>query len=223
MVEIKIIPESLTLLKMTDAEYFSNTYKDYVSNSKLGLINPAEDGSEEKFELGYKSGYSDSFELGSAVHAMLLQPESFFISSCEKPTGKLGIFAEEVFQLRVNNPQLTLFSAIAQASETADYYSGKLSTTRLKTAIKSSIQYYLDRIRTIEAVEGKVPIYLSKPLKEKYLQCITNATANRELMGKLVPQGLLNPVDTFNEYAILCDLEVTDGDKITLIKFKAKP
>lgn len=64
MGQVNIIPESIKLLKMTDAEYFSSKYNDYLSNSKIGLLNPEEDGSLEKFLTGFKSGYSSSFELG---------------------------------------------------------------------------------------------------------------------------------------------------------------
>ena len=40
MAVIEIVPESIQLIKMTDEEYFSDKYKDYISNSKLGLLNP---------------------------------------------------------------------------------------------------------------------------------------------------------------------------------------
>ena len=38
MSSIRIIPESIELLKMSDEEYFSDKYKDYVSNSSLSLF-----------------------------------------------------------------------------------------------------------------------------------------------------------------------------------------
>ena len=72
MVKIEIIPESIELIKLTDEEYFSNKYKDYISNSKLSLLNPDEEGSIEKYESGFDSKFSDSFELGGAVHAIVL-------------------------------------------------------------------------------------------------------------------------------------------------------
>ena len=63
---------------MSDPEYFAQ--KDYISNSKLGLINPDEDGSPEKFQFGISSEYSESFALGSAIHATILQPDYYIIS-----------------------------------------------------------------------------------------------------------------------------------------------
>jgi hypothetical protein len=80
MAEIKIIPESIQLIRMSDEEYFSEKYKDYISNSKLGLFNEDEGGSLEKYLEGFTSTHSDSFELGSAVHAVVLQPESYTVS-----------------------------------------------------------------------------------------------------------------------------------------------
>ena len=97
MVEIEIIGNTIELIKLTDEEYFSPKYKDYISNSRLGFLNEAEGGSEEKFLSGFKSEYSDSFELGSAVHSIILQPDSYFISNITKPSGKLGVFIEEIF------------------------------------------------------------------------------------------------------------------------------
>lgn len=65
--EIKIAPllDTLRLEKISDAVYFSEKYSDYVSNSRLGLLNPRQDGSPEKFFAGFKpSGYAPALELG---------------------------------------------------------------------------------------------------------------------------------------------------------------
>ena len=39
-IELTPILDSLQLLKITDEEYFSDKYKHYISNSRLGLLNP---------------------------------------------------------------------------------------------------------------------------------------------------------------------------------------
>ena len=62
---LEIIPESIQLIKMTDEEYFSEKYKDYISNSKLSLIDPTAGGSPEKYLEGFKGSYNESFELGT--------------------------------------------------------------------------------------------------------------------------------------------------------------
>lgn len=49
--DFKIIPitSSVRRVDMSDEIYFSSTYKDYVSNSRLSLINPEQDGSGKKY------------------------------------------------------------------------------------------------------------------------------------------------------------------------------
>ncbi len=65
--EIEITPllDTLRLEKIDDAIYFSEKYSGYVSNSRLGLINPRQDGSPDKFFAGFQqSGFNPSFMLG---------------------------------------------------------------------------------------------------------------------------------------------------------------
>ena len=49
--EIKISPiiDSVYREKISDKEYFSEKYKDYISNSRLGLINPERGGNPDKY------------------------------------------------------------------------------------------------------------------------------------------------------------------------------
>lgn len=228
MVKIEIIPESLQLLRMSDEEYFSKKYKDYISNTRLGMANPEEGGSLEKFLAGFDEGYNPSFELGSALHAMVLQPDSYYISKFRKPGGKLGIFVEKLFKIR-KDPKITIINAVLQASKEADYYSGSLSATRLKNALKIGLPYYL-YLRWNEHLEileesfliDKVPIYLSESEHNKYINCITNLIKNKEAIILLEEGDFATGKDNFNEYAILCEMDVTiDNNKVRL-KFKGK-
>lgn len=221
MVKIEIIPESIELLKMSDEEYFSEKYKDYISNSKLGLLNPEEGGSIEKFKTGFKSGYSDSFELGSAVHCILLQPDFFHISDIRKPTGKLGIFAENVLKYRRKG--YIISDSIYNASVDADYYSGKLQNNRLKTAIKSSLPFYLKRNKIVDELQEKTHLYLSETIYNKVDSCLSGALNNLKFINRLNPSGLLEKPEIFNEYAILCEANIYEDDSlIKTIKLKAK-
>ena len=221
MAEITIVPGTLQLIKMTDAEYFSEKYRGYISNSRLGLINPDEGGSPEKYDIGFKGGYSESFELGSAIHAMVLQPDYYHIANINKPTGKLGVFAEEVFKLRQQG--LSISKATTQASITADYFASKFSDTRLKTAIKNSLPFYLKRIH-FEGHMDKETLFLSAPMQLKFEQCMLGVAEDPKMMDTLYPQGLLTPAEFFNEYAILCEVDFADEitGEVTRIKIKAK-
>jgi len=221
MAEITIIPESIQLVKMSDTEYFSSDFSAYLSNSKIGLLNPLEGGSIEKFLSGFEGDYSDSYELGSAVHCMTLQENSFFISNIRKPSGKLGVFAENVFLYRKNGA--TIKSAIELASKKANYYATSLSNNRLKTAIKKSISFYRKKIRIVEDVSEKAPIYLSDAMFDKYVNCMTAVVGNSKIQKLLKPEGLFSIPEVYNELAILCELEfMTDEGEFIVIPFKAK-
>ena len=80
--DIKLTPllDTLRLEKISDAVYFSEKYSGYVSNSRLGLLNPKQDGSPKKFFAGFSSvGYAPALEMGSAVHELVLQPDAFAV------------------------------------------------------------------------------------------------------------------------------------------------
>lgn len=216
MEEIEIIPESIQLLKMSDEEYFSEKYKDYISNSKLSLINPDEGGSIEKYLSGFQSDYSESFELGSAVHCIVLQPDSYFVSELDKPTGKLGLFVNYVYELRQQNYKIS--DAIKEASLKANYYSNSFSDNRFKTAVRKSIDYYLHRIKQTEIIEDKFPIYLSNTMKNKLGQCLSGIYNNKKLKNLLYPEDC----EIYNEYAILCEVNVKINGKTTKVKLKGK-
>lgn len=64
-IEIKPLLNTLRLQKIDDSEYFSKKYSRYISNSRLSLINPKQDGTPEKFFEGFKPVYSSSFDIGN--------------------------------------------------------------------------------------------------------------------------------------------------------------
>ena len=87
--DIKLTPllDTLRLEKISDKVYFSEKYSNYVSNSRLGLLNPRQDGNPDKFFSGLKFTTSQALALGSAVHELVLQPDSFELSEdVGKPT-----------------------------------------------------------------------------------------------------------------------------------------
>ena len=63
--KVQFLIETVEAKELSDAEYFSSDYKQYVSNSKLKLINPDEGGTPQKFKEGIKSEYNASFEFGT--------------------------------------------------------------------------------------------------------------------------------------------------------------
>lgn len=219
---ITIIPESIRLIKMTDAEYFSEKYRDYVSNSRLNLINPDQNGSPEIYTNGMKSKFSDSFELGTAIHAMVLQPEYFTISPVIKPNAKLGFFADIVYALEKTG--LTRKKAIEEGSISADYYANKLSSKRLETALTACEPYWEERkifekeFYTDDIIsKGIEPLFLSDAIKSKFIPCLNGVEKSR-INSILFPDF----AESYNEYAILAEVEVKTEHHTKIMKVKAK-
>lgn len=69
--DIKLEPllDTLIIDKINDEVYFSPTYKNYISNSRLSLLNPKQQGSPEKFFAGFKQSFNPSFALGKIIAA----------------------------------------------------------------------------------------------------------------------------------------------------------
>jgi len=226
MEKIEIIPESIQLIKLSDEEYFSDKYKDYISNSRLGLLDPDEGGSVEKYNSGFQNKYSESFELGSAVHALVLQPKYFFISDIRKPSSKLGQFADKAYQYMQNG--LLEDDAIKQASIDADYYSGKLTEKRLQTALESCRPYWESRRKNQSFIDqqianNKEPIFLSEAMNHKFESCISSIESDSKIMSTLHPEGFLIPAESYNEYAIFAEMNVTlKSGKVVKMKIKGK-
>lgn len=210
---IKIIPESVKLLRLSDEEYFSDTYKDYISNSSLSLLDPANGGSIKKFLEGFKSDYKESFELGSAVHLECLQKGEYKIIDIDKPTSKLGVFSEKLYNLRQEG--LPIYEAIQEASIQANYYANKLNDKKIKNAITQLLPYYLQRL---ELPEDNY-VVLTNRLYEKYKMMMKSINSNRKFLSKLNPNDeFKDSVKIYNEYAVLCEIDI-DG---RIIKFKGK-
>ena len=52
-IRVSPIMDSLVIDKITDEVYFSEKYADYISNSRLKLINPDQGGSPEQYFEGF--------------------------------------------------------------------------------------------------------------------------------------------------------------------------
>lgn len=149
--DIKLRPllDTLRLEKISDQVYFSEQYSGYVSNSRLGLINPRQEGNPDKFFTGFKSFFSPALELGSAVHELVLQPDSFELSEdIGKPTAKLGAMANELYPVYLKGD--VTFEDVKAASDKVEYYKGKLTKDLAKSVINSSTQYWkIDRLKNL--------------------------------------------------------------------------
>ena len=221
MILIKPILDSLRWEDMPDDVYFSNRYSDYVSNSRLSLINPEQGGSPEKF-LENRHSFSDSFLLGSAVHAEILQPGEFdIIGGVDRPTAKLGRMADELFKYY---PNITDEDIIA-ASDKIDYYKGKMDDRKCQLVRDNCLPYWskLKDLYDSKAIT-KEPIFLDNNTKSKYDACVASVKNNKEITSLLEPEGFFDDVIVGNEVAffvVFLAVDTETGQSVE-IPFKAK-
>lgn len=222
--DIQIIPllDTLRLQKISDEVYFSEKYKGYVSNSRLGLINPQQDGSPEKFFAGFKSGYSSSLEIGSAVHELVLQPDLFVLEeNTQKPTAKLGAMADVLYSVFLTNGKVTKEDVI-EASNKVNYYRDKITDARYKEVIEKCTPYWNFR-KSLDTSETRDRIFLDHKSTEIVKSCVESISSNNKITELLHPKGIVEDPISENEQAILLDVKVIcPNGKEFILRLKAK-
>lgn len=223
-VTIRPIIDSLQLLKISDEVYFSEQYADYVSNSRLGLINPEQGGSPQKFFDGFagNKSFSDSFIFGSAVHEQLLQPDFFEIcESVNRPTGKVGFISDLLYN---KNHIYPTNDEIMNAVIDVDYYHGILSESIFNKLKQELFSYFNSRWEYEKnRNEDKDIIYLDEKSREKFHECMDNLNNNALIQQLLHPVSIVEPVISLNENAIILHVEATvDDSKPFIVKLKSK-
>lgn len=230
MNDIKIIPllDTLRLQKISDQEYFSKKFNCYISNSRLSKIDPKNGGSPEEFFGKIKPFYTPSLQIGSCVHELSLQPDLFELTSIDKPTGKVGLIADELYNQKVKNNKENYEITnddIIQAAIKFDYYHGILSENMM-IKVKTSCEPYLANRADFEKsyTESKELIYLDKKSRETALNCVTALKNNSKVQEILHPKDVLgNDCISDMEQAILLDVNVimSNGNEFVL-KLKSK-
>lgn len=223
---IKLTPliDTLRLEDISDEIYFSEKYSEYISNSRLRLIDPNDGGSPEKFFEGLQNNkiYSDSLIFGSAVHELFLQKDEFkVIDSVNRSTGKCGFIADIIYD---KSGKLPADEIILDAAKEVDYYHGLLTENQL-IKLKSNIEKYLkDRADFENNTElDKTPIYLDEKSRDKLYLCLEALNNNSKIMSLVNPKGILKDPICSNEATILLDVEVKVDDKEPFIlRLKSK-
>lgn len=222
--EIKLTPllDTLQLIKISDAEYFSPKYGECISNSRLGLLNPRQGGSPESFFTGFKDeGFISSLVIGSAVHELVLQNESFELApALGKPTAKMGAMADELYPVWLEHPIRT--SDITEASNKINYYKGKLTPDRIKQVNEQCIPYWKARKKLVSN-SNKELIYLDDKSRDTVYNCVEALTNNPQVQELLHPSGLIDAPISLNENALLLDVQAEcPNGKTFIIHLKAK-
>lgn len=220
--DIKITPriESLRLQDISDEEYFSAKYSNYISNSRLALINPKQNGTPDKFFNGSFNNFSDSLVLGSAVHELVLQSDSFTLcDDVNRPTGKMGYIADYLY-----NKENITDELLKEAALKYDYYGGNLTETKLNKIITDCSSYWSER-KSFEngLTSDLIPIYLDSKSRDRLKSLLVNINSNKQFQNLLYPKGLIEDPISANEKTILLDVEVeVKGYKPFILKLKSK-
>ena len=221
--EIKLTPliESLKLEKIDDSVYFSEKYKNYISNSRLGLM---KSGGPEAFFAGFKPIYSSSLDLGSAVHEISLQNDLFTIcEEVDKPTAKLGVLSDKIYNMLKG--ELPTPEQICDVASEIDYYHGLLTEKQIQNVFDKCTDYWASR-RDFEAsyTGSKEVIFLDKRTRETAQNCILALKNNKHIQNILHPINDFGEVISENEQAILLDVlvEIPELSAKFILKLKSK-
>jgi len=223
--DIKLTPllDTLRLEKISDAVYFSEKYSGYVSNSRLGLLNPKQDGTPEKFFAGFSSvGYAPALEMGSAVHELVLQPDAFELAEdLGKPTAKLGAVADVLYPIFLERDVTK--EDVINASDKIDYYKDKITDDRFNEVVTKCTSYWKARQKQEFDLTSRERIFLDTKTREVVKSCVEALDANKTVQNLLHPMGLVEDPISENEQAILLDVEAEcpNGKKF-IIRLKSK-
>ena len=184
--QYKIIPDknSITSKQIDDSVYFGEEYKNYISNSKLSLL---EDGDLIKYLYGLKPKTTSSLQLGTAVHALILQGNEYEISNQTKPSEKSGLMVDSIFKYRSKG--MRIIDSILEASNEVNYYKGKLSNIRIKSLIQNGLDYYLYLLKDKFKTHNKNQIILDTRSKLTAETCISSILRNNHACNLLYPKG----------------------------------
>lgn len=226
--EIKITPilDTLRLEDISDDEYFSEKYSNYISNSRLSLINPDQGGCPEDFFVTRPVQRSDSLRFGSAVHTLVLQKDSFLlVDSVDAPTAKAHYMGEYLFDIMKKNKTTSpTDEEIIEASNVIDYYKDKMTDKKIADLRLKCNQYWLQRFLFEKDYDWtRTPIYLDPRSRCKLESCLQAIEKDKGINNLLNPEGLTEEPIIGNEKTILLDVKVeTPNEDPFILKLKAK-
>lgn len=206
-----------------DIDYSKFPASDRISNSKLKLINPKEDGSVEKFLKGWDNTYSDSLVLGTAIHALFLEAEDHTLSNyLGKPSGKCGYFIDLLYKFRKRNfklpkkERLTSEEIIQKAAEEADYYKSSFTKKRFQTTMKSGLDYYKKLYKKEFYSKDTKVIVLPERLNDIAKKCVLSLKDNHNI-SVLYKSDELEEKEILNEFPLFVEINVTFPDETSVI------
>ena len=222
--KIKITPilDSLKLEDIDDAIYFSERYKNYISNSRLGVLK--KDGVKAFFK-GIPQVYNPSFETGTLIHENVLEPDKYeVIEGVFKPTAKAGLMADALYK---TDGTIPTDDEIKAQSYIIGYYKDKLTPNRIKEFRDKAEPYWRDRFLYEQnnpfKKSDKKRIYTDERNFELLTNCLKTLGENSEIQKLLHPSGIVEEPIVGNEKTILMDIQMEiPGYEPRIYKLKAK-
>ena len=208
--QIKITPviDSLKLEDISDDEYFSEKYSGYISNSRLGILKNK--GAKVFFE-GIPQEYNPSFQFGTWMHQLFLQPESFeLVEGVHPPTAKAGLMALELFHPDGTTPT---DEEIKKASDKIGYYKDKLTASRISELRDKCNQFWRDKFiydTNNPFKEGdKERLFVDEKSYNILTGCMKSINENVDFNKLMNPDFITDEPIKGNEKTILLDVEIT--------------
>lgn len=221
--DFKIIPvlDSIKRADISDEEYFSKKYRSYISNSRLRNIDPNKGGTPELYR-NPPTFSTSSLKLGSSIHELLLQPDSFCLApKMNRPSAKLGDVVEKTYYYVKDG--MDQIEAIRKACIEVSYYVNNIDR-KIPFIIEKGTPYWnaLEEPRSRKV--GVEEIFLSDNDHDVVTKCLESCFNNEQIMSKLHPTDVFgNPVESYNEIAFFIDFIVTYKNKqCANLKFKMK-
>ena len=200
---------------MSDEVYFSRKYADYISNSRLGYINPEQAGSPENYRYPPKLSTSSLF-MGSCIHELILQPELFTLApKCNKPSAKLGATIDRIKHYRKQGE--SIYDSIIMASKDCQYFVNQIDS-KISKIIREGLNYYWVTKDYDENI-----LTLSDKDWDVCNTCVNNVLSNSAIVRTLKPvDDFLDPLPSFNEDTLFLEVAILYKDRYTILKLKAK-
>lgn len=222
--QIKITPllDTLKLEDIDDAIYFSERYKNYISNSRLSVLK--KDGVKAFFE-GIPQVYNPSFETGTLIHENVLEPDKYeVIEGVFKPTAKAGLMADALYKPDGTFPT---DDEIKAQSYIIGYYKDKLTSNRIKEFRDKVEPYWRDRYLYEQnnpfKESDKKRIYTDERNFDLLCNCLRTLNENSDIQKLLHPTGIVDDPITGNEKTILLDIKMEIPEyEPRIYKLKAK-
>lgn len=218
--DIKLIPLSDTVYRddIPDEVYFGKKYREYISNSRLKLINPSQFGSPKTYLRGFDGRTTQSLTIGSGVHQLLLQSSDFELApNLNKPSAKLGNTIDSIIKYR--KAGWSIDKSIRQSCIDCDYYVNQIDR-QIPNIIKKGFEYYWKH----KQYEDSKYIHLCERDKNVVEKCLESCKQNRNLTSKLNPTDIFGDPQgkSFNEDAFFIDFVCVYKDKACVLKIKLK-